>query len=113
MDTEASALSVQGATLYNSQLYFRPRPQLLDVPTEIQEEASKAPGPSSVSELPGVPEGPIEEGRVNAVMLMLVWNNELEGAVNSVRQLEEKFNKRYHYPWVFLNDELFTDELKQ
>ena len=113
MDTEASALSVQGATLYNSQLYFRPRPQLLDVPTEIQEEASKAPRPSSVSEPPNVPEGPIEEGRVNAVMLMLVWNNELEGAVNSVRQLEEKFNKIYHYPWVFLNDELFTDELKQ
>ena len=113
MGTEVSALSAQGATLYNSQLYFRPRPQLLDVPTEIQEEASKAPEPSSASEPPNIPEGSIKEGRANAVMLMLARNNELEGAVNSVRQLEDKFNKRYHYPWVFLNDEPFTDEFKQ
>ena len=83
------------------------------MPTEIQEEASKAPEPSSVSEPPNITEGLIEEGRANAVMLMLARNNELEGAVNSVRRLEEKFNKRYHYPWVFLNDELFTDEFKQ
>jgi alpha 1,2-mannosyltransferase len=82
------------------------------VPTEIQEEASKVLEPSNVSEPPNVPEGPIEEGRANAVMLMLARNHELEGAVNSVRQLEEKFNKRYHYPWVFLNDEPFTDEFK-
>ena len=83
------------------------------MPTEIQEEASKAPEPSSVSEPPNVPEGSIEEGKVNAVMLILARNNELESTVNSVRQLEEKFNKRFHYPWVFLNDEPFTDEFKQ
>ena len=92
MGTEVSTPSTQDATLYNSQLYFTPRPQLLDVPTDIQEEASEAPEPFSISEPPNVPKGPIEEGRANAVTLMLARNNELEEAVNSVRQLEEKFN---------------------
>ena len=46
-------------------------------------------------------------------MLMLARNSELEGAVSSVKQLEEKFNQRYHYPWVFLNDEPFTEDFKQ
>ena len=76
----------------------------------FQEGDSK---PSSPPEPPKVPEGPIEEGTANAVMLMLARNSELEGAVSSVSQLEEKFNGRYHYPWVFLNDEPFTDEFKR
>jgi alpha 1,2-mannosyltransferase len=96
---------VQIAALYNSQLYFRPGPQLVDVPTEVHED-SKAPEPA-------VPEESVGEGTANAVMLMLARNSELEGAVSSVRQLEEKFNRRYHYPWVFLNEEPFSEEFKQ
>jgi len=91
--------------LYNSQLYFRAGPQPLDAPPEVQ-------GGSNASE-PGVPEEEIREGAANAVMLMLARNSELEGAVSSVKQLEEKFNRRYHYPWVLLNDEPFTEEFKQ
>lgn len=91
--------------LYNSQMYFRTSPQPLEVPTEIHED-------SKVSE-PQAPEETIQEGTANAVMLMLARNNELEGAVSSVKQLEEKFNRRYHYPWVFLNEEPFTEEFKQ
>ena len=62
---------------------------------------------------PEVPREPIEEGTANAVMLMLARNFELEGAVRSVKNLEEKFNHRYHYPWVFLNEEPFTEEFKE
>ena len=96
---------LQVAMLYNSQLFFRPGPQQLEVPAEIHEDPK-------VSEVE-VPEELIQEGTANAVMLMLARNSELEGAVSSVRQLEEKFNRRYHYPWVFLNEEPFTDEFKQ
>ena len=37
---------------------------------------------------------------------MLATNSEsdIESAVQSVRELEDRFNRRYHYPWVFLND---------
>ena len=27
-----------------------------------------------------------------------------------MKQIEDRFNKNYHYPWVFLNDEPFTEE---
>jgi len=87
----------QAGMLYNSPLYFRLSPESLEVPTEIHEGS----------------EGPIQDGTANAVMLMLARNNELEGAVSSVKQLEENFNHRYHYPWVFLNEGPFTEEFKQ
>ncbi|KAI0708719.1 glycosyltransferase family 15 protein [Cerioporus squamosus] len=51
--------------------------------------------------------------RANAVLLMLARNSELEGALSSVQQLEDRFNKRFGYPWVFLNEVPFTDEFKE
>ncbi|KAH9857319.1 glycosyltransferase family 15 protein [Lenzites betulinus] len=54
-----------------------------------------------------------ETRRANAVLLMLARNSELEGAMASVRELEERFNKHYGYPWLFLNEVPFTDEFKQ
>ncbi|KAJ7211167.1 glycosyltransferase family 15 protein [Mycena pura] len=48
----------------------------------------------------------------NATLLMLARNSDLEGAMSSVSQLEEKFNKHCNYPWVFLNEEPFTDAFK-
>lgn len=48
--------------------------------------------------------------RENATLLMLVRNWEIEGALASMHQLEEKFNSRYHYDWTFMNDVPFTDE---
>ena len=44
---------------------------------------------------------------------MLCRNEEVDGAVKSVRELEDRFNHKYHYPWVFLNEVEFTEEFKQ
>jgi len=30
-----------------------------------------------------------------------------------MRQLEDRFNKKYNYPYVFLNDVPFTEEFKE
>ena len=38
--------------------------------------------------------------------------SDIKGAIQSVRDLEDRFNRRYHYPCVFLNDEPFSDEFK-
>lgn len=46
----------------------------------------------------------------NATLLMLCRNWELPGVLKSMRSLEDRFNRDYHYPWVFLNDVDFTDE---
>ena len=49
----------------------------------------------------------------NATFVMLCKNGELEGVISSVRQIEDRFNRFYGYPWVFLNDQPFTDEFKE
>ncbi|KAI0738252.1 glycosyltransferase family 15 protein [Daedaleopsis nitida] len=50
--------------------------------------------------------------KANAVMLMLARNGDVDDAVRSVRRLEDRFNKHFGYPWVFLNEEPFSDEFK-
>lgn len=42
--------------------------------------------------------------RENATLLMLVRNWELPGALQSMRSLEDRFNRKYRYTWTFLND---------
>ncbi|OZJ03322.1 hypothetical protein BZG36_04218 [Bifiguratus adelaidae] len=49
---------------------------------------------------------------INACFLILVRNRELEGIISSIRQLEARFNRNFHYPYVFLNDEDFSQEFK-
>jgi len=44
---------------------------------------------------------------------MLARNSDLEGAVRSVRELEDRFNRQFGYPYVFLNEEPFTDNFKR
>lgn len=43
---------------------------------------------------------------------MLARNADTDSAVRSVRELEDKFNSKYKYPWVFLNEEPFSDDFK-
>jgi len=33
--------------------------------------------------------------------------------VNAVREMEDRFNRNFNYPWVFLNDVPFSDEFKR
>ncbi|KAI0338771.1 glycosyltransferase family 15 protein [Trametopsis cervina] len=50
--------------------------------------------------------------RANATLLMLARNSDADSALRSVRELEDRFNHQYNYPWTFLNDEPFTEEFK-
>lgn len=47
-----------------------------------------------------------------AALISLVRNSELDGIVQSMTQLEYHWNRKYQYPWVFFNDEPFSDEFK-
>jgi alpha 1,2-mannosyltransferase len=42
--------------------------------------------------------------------VLIVRNSELHPARSAMREVEDRFNKRFGYPWVFVNDEPFTDE---
>jgi mannosyltransferase len=51
--------------------------------------------------------------RENAVILMLARNPEVKGAIASVRSVQEQFNDNFGYPWVFLNDEAWSEDFKK
>ncbi|KAE9405341.1 glycosyltransferase family 15 protein [Gymnopus androsaceus JB14] len=48
----------------------------------------------------------------NATLVFLARNSDIDGVVSSMREVERSFNEKYHYPWVFLNDEEFTNEFR-
>ncbi|KAG2157129.1 glycosyltransferase family 15 protein [Suillus clintonianus] len=51
--------------------------------------------------------------RANATLVMLARNTDLNGVISSVEQLEARFNRKFNYPWVFLNDEPFSTDFKR
>ncbi|ORX52802.1 glycosyl transferase [Hesseltinella vesiculosa] len=50
--------------------------------------------------------------KAKAAIIAVVRNKEQEKMIASIIQLEERFNKNFRYPYVFLNEEPFTDEFK-
>ncbi|PPQ96227.1 hypothetical protein CVT26_005599 [Gymnopilus dilepis] len=50
--------------------------------------------------------------RADAVLFMLCKNDQLWDAARSVREIEDRFNHVYHYPYVFLNEVSFTSEFR-
>ncbi|KAF3910709.1 hypothetical protein ABW21_db0208125 [Orbilia brochopaga] len=65
---------------------------------------------SSISGSDGLQVSKIQIGKEKASFVMLIRNNELEDALQSMKQIEDRFNHRFHYPWTFLNDVPFTAE---
>lgn len=55
---------------------------------------------------------PKDLGRENATLFTLVRNKELDGMLSSIKYVEERFNNRFHYDWVFMNDKPFTQDFK-
>ncbi|ORY95432.1 nucleotide-diphospho-sugar transferase [Syncephalastrum racemosum] len=47
---------------------------------------------------------------INACFVVLVRNSELGGIASTIRQIEQRFNAKHKYPYVFLNDDDFTQE---
>ncbi|EIW59990.1 glycosyltransferase family 15 protein [Trametes versicolor FP-101664 SS1] len=67
----------------------------------------------------GVPEdyyvtpNPSPKGRrANATFVFLARNSDLSGVAVSMKQVEDRFNKEFQYPYVFLNEEPFSEEFK-
>lgn len=48
--------------------------------------------------------------RANAAIISLVRNSELHQMTQSMRELEETFNRKFKYPWIFFNDEPFDEK---
>lgn len=50
--------------------------------------------------------------RIDATLLALVRNEEVDDMVQSMRDLERTWNNKFNYPWTFFNDKPFTEEFK-
>lgn len=59
----------------------------------------------SVTAYKGHPDAPVK-----ACFVVLVRNSELDGIAHTIEQIEATFNNKFHYPYVFLNDDEFTPE---
>ena len=56
---------------------------------------------------------PDDRAQGKAAIIALVRNSELGPMAQSMRELEETFNRKFKYPWIFFNDEPFSDQFKR
>ncbi|KAI8636502.1 glycolipid 2-alpha-mannosyltransferase-domain-containing protein [Parasitella parasitica] len=61
---------------------------------------------------PSCKKSPSDDKKEKAVIVILVRNSELAAMRRTLRQFEDRFNRKYNYPYVFLNDEPFSEEFK-
>jgi hypothetical protein len=54
-----------------------------------------------------------DRAKGNAAIIALVRNSELREMAQSMRELEETFNRKFKYPWIFFNDEPFDEKFKR
>jgi mannosyltransferase len=52
----------------------------------------------------------VDEPRENAALVMLARNTELAAAQHTIQSIERHFNRWFHYPVIFLNDEEWSAE---
>jgi len=66
--------------------------------------------PNSIHDLPpSVAPGP----RANATFVTLARNSDIWDIAESIRHIEDRFNRKYNYDWVFLNDQPFDQAFKK
>ncbi|KDQ60808.1 glycosyltransferase family 15 protein [Jaapia argillacea MUCL 33604] len=51
--------------------------------------------------------------RANAAIVVLARNGDINGVMFSMKQMEDRFNRKFRYPYVFLNEEPFSDQFKE
>lgn len=72
-----------------------------------KDDTSKISGNPAIDYAPGTPKP------VKGALVALVRNNDLYGMRKSIRELEDRWNRKYNYPYILLNDQPFTAEFKR
>lgn len=100
---------------YMSRSYSRiPLPPSSDSFTPGGKQPTKPPSQFPVQDSGAmVSPSKVQTGKMKAAFVTLIRNSELWEIMKSIRQIEDRFNRNYHYPWVFLNDVPFTEEFIQ
>ncbi|ODV81523.1 glycosyltransferase family 15 protein [Suhomyces tanzawaensis NRRL Y-17324] len=53
---------------------------------------------------------PAAQDKIKATFVSLARNSDLYSLLGSIRQVEDRFNRKFEYDWVFLNDQPFNEE---
>ncbi len=53
-----------------------------------------------------------KEPRAKAAMVILARNSDADGLVETLTMFENRFNRKFNYPYVFLNDNVFDESFK-
>ncbi|VVT45054.1 uncharacterized protein SAPINGB_P000622 [Magnusiomyces paraingens] len=51
--------------------------------------------------------------RANATFVTLARNSDLYALLDSIQSVEDRFNRKFHYDWIFFNDEEFDAKFKE
>ncbi|KAL8805374.1 MAG: hypothetical protein Q9200_005454 [Gallowayella weberi] len=87
-------------------------------PSAASPPAPSVPAPTTSKQSKGSPllsaqpTAETSDERMNATFVTLARNSDLWEIVKSIRQVEDRFNRKFHYDWVFLNDKPFDDAFK-
>ncbi|EJU05659.1 glycosyltransferase family 15 protein [Dacryopinax primogenitus] len=65
---------------------------------------------NETSSSPPPPQG---QRKAKAAFAVLARNSDLYPLLDSMKQMEDRFNKKFQYPYVFLNEEPFSDDFKR
>src|ERR1700753_3282394 len=85
----------------------------LNILDTLLTDSSDMTEPATLSPLWKAGHGGNYSSRINASIISLVRNDELEGIISSMRQLEASWNSKFNYPWTFFNNVPFTEEFKR
>ncbi|UPK97610.1 hypothetical protein LCI18_008545 [Fusarium solani-melongenae] len=95
--------AAEGAAPVEPEGAAKPAEELANAPMAMN------PGEPGWDNLLGTAPGP----RMNATFVTLARNSDVWEIAESIRQVEDRFNRRYNYDWVFLNDKPFDDQFKK
>ncbi|KAK7448081.1 hypothetical protein VKT23_013838 [Stygiomarasmius scandens] len=55
----------------------------------------------------------VYDRRANATFVILARNSDVDGTVRSIREVEDRFNRHWRYPYVLLNDVEWDPKVKE
>lgn len=86
---------------YDVQFNAQPESYVIDPPNLPYKQLVKLPPATNQTE------------RQAAAFIVLVRNSELPGMLQSMHDVESRFNHKFNYPWIFLNEQPFTEQFKE
>lgn len=88
------------------------RPSAPIVPSEPVDTIPHVELPSTPN-VHALPPAVVAGERANATFVTLARNSDVWEIARSIRQVEDRFNRKFNYDWVFLNDEEFDETFKK